>query len=133
MVLTADIELVRSAFQTGVESARQQGRAIAARLKQGPTIRSTYQATPDSGRRAQRPGGKSGALQGAGLNRRRRAGAKGERSIERAARSRISSAIASPVAGAFRMPQTLWPVATYAPSTPAIAPISGSPSAVTGR
>jgi hypothetical protein len=39
---------------------------------------------------------------------------------------RISSAIASPVAGAFRMPQALGPVAT--PATPDAAPISGSPS-----
>jgi hypothetical protein len=31
------------------------------------------------------------------------------------------------------MPQTLWPVATYAPSMPGTRPISGSPSWVTGR
>ncbi len=40
-----------------------------------------------------------------------RAGSKAERSTERAAPSIISSAIASPVAGALRIPQTLWPVA----------------------
>src|SRR4029077_9819016 len=40
-----------------------------------------------------------------------RAGSKAERSTERARPSTISSAIASPVAGALRIPQTLWPVA----------------------
>ena len=42
----------------------------------------------------------------------RREGSNGDRSTERARPSAISSAIASPVAGAFRMPQTLCPVAT---------------------
>ena len=42
----------------------------------------------------------------------RRAGSNGERSMVRAFPSRTSSATASPVAGALRMPQTLWPVAT---------------------
>jgi hypothetical protein len=41
-----------------------------------------------------------------------RIGSKGVRSVLRAAPSAISSARASPVAGALRMPQTLWPVAT---------------------
>jgi hypothetical protein len=63
----------------------------------------------------------------------RRAGLKDERSTDRVAPSRINSAIASPVAGALRIPQTLWPVATYAPGAPGTAPISGSPSCVTGR
>ena len=63
----------------------------------------------------------------------RRAGSKGERSTASVAPSRINSATASPVAGAFRIPQTLWPVATYAPRAPGTAPISGSPSCVTGR
>jgi hypothetical protein len=41
----------------------------------------------------------------------RRAGSNGDRSTTLAAPSTIRSAIASPVAGALRMPQTLWPVA----------------------
>jgi hypothetical protein len=41
-----------------------------------------------------------------------RPGANGARSTCRAPPSRISSLIASPVAGALSMPQTLWPVAT---------------------
>jgi len=48
----------------------------------------------------------------AGSSGRRRPGAKGAKSTWRALPSRISSLIASPVAGAFSMPQTLWPVAT---------------------
>ena len=54
----------------------------------------------------------AGAAQAAGSSGRRRAGSNGDRSTVRARPSAISSAIASPVAGAFRMPQTLWPVAT---------------------
>jgi hypothetical protein len=42
----------------------------------------------------------------------KRPGANGARSTRRAAPSMISSPIASPVAGALSMPQTLWPVAT---------------------
>jgi hypothetical protein len=42
----------------------------------------------------------------------KRPGANGARSTCRAAPSMISSLIASPVAGALSMPQTLWPVAT---------------------
>jgi hypothetical protein len=42
----------------------------------------------------------------------KRRGANGARSTCRAAPSMISSLIASPVAGALSMPQTLWPVAT---------------------
>jgi hypothetical protein len=53
-----------------------------------------------------------GVARSPGLRAGRRAGSKGARSIVFAAPSRISSAIASAVAGAFRMPQTLWPVAT---------------------
>ena len=60
-------------------------------------------------------------------------GSNGAKSTVRAWPSMISSAIASPVAGALSMPQTLWPVATYAPETPGTGPISGRPSAVTGR
>jgi hypothetical protein len=41
-----------------------------------------------------------------------RIGSKGVRSVLSATPSAISSARASPVAGALRMPQTLWPVAT---------------------
>ena len=47
-----------------------------------------------------------------GLSGRSRVGSKGLRSVVRATPSAISSARASPVAGALRMPQTLWPVAT---------------------
>ena len=52
------------------------------------------------------------ALSRAGSKGRSRAGSKADKSMLRAAPSTISSAIASPVAGALRMPQTLWPVAT---------------------
>ena len=62
-----------------------------------------------------------------------RAGSNAERSTALVVTSMISSATASPVAGALRIPQTPCPVARYAPATPAIAPISGSPSSVTGR
>jgi hypothetical protein len=41
-----------------------------------------------------------------------RAGSKAARSKLRAAPSKINSLTASPVAGALRIPQTLWPVAT---------------------
>src|SRR5215469_14029777 len=47
-----------------------------------------------------------------GSKRRRRIGSKGVKSLIRVTPSPISSAKASPVAGALRMPQTLWPVAT---------------------
>jgi hypothetical protein len=63
----------------------------------------------------------------------RRAGSKAERSTALVVPSRIRSATASPVAGASRIPQTLWPVAKYAPDTFGMAPISGSPSSVIGR
>jgi len=69
----------------------------------------------------------------AGSSGSKRSGANGARSTCRAAPSRISSLIASPVAGALSMPQTLWPVATKAPSTPGTAPMKGRPSSVTGR
>ena len=69
----------------------------------------------------------------AGSSGSKRPGANGARSTCRAAPSRISSLIASPVAGALSMPQTLWPVATKAPSTPGTAPMKGRPSSVTGR
>jgi hypothetical protein len=64
---------------------------------------------------------------------RNRSSANGDRSTVRAFPSTITSASASPVAGALRMPQTLWPVATKAPFTPGTGPISGRPWAVTGR
>lgn len=47
-----------------------------------------------------------------GSSARSRIGSNGARSMLRAAPSAINSARASPVAGALRMPQTLWPVAT---------------------
>jgi len=49
----------------------------------------------------------------------KRPGANSARSTRCAAPSRINSLIASPVAGALSMPQTLWPAATQAPSIPA--------------
>ena len=47
----------------------------------------------------------------AGSSARNRAGSNGDRSVLLAAPSAISSAKASPVAGALRIPHTLWPVA----------------------
>jgi hypothetical protein len=80
-------------------------------VPEGARLGST-RASARSRRRAGSSGGK-------------RLGAKGVRSTCRAAPSRISSLIASPVAGALSMPQTLWPVATKAPSTPGTAPMRG--------
>ena len=63
----------------------------------------------------------------------RRAGSNRRRSTCSVAPATISSAIASPLAGALRMPQTLCPVATKALATPSTGPSSGRPSCVTGR
>ena len=41
--------------------------------------------------------------------------------------------IIRPVAGAFRIPHTAWPVARNTPGAPGTGPISGMPSSVTGR
>jgi hypothetical protein len=62
-----------------------------------------------------------------------RSKANGVRLIVCAAPSRMSSAMASPVAGAFRMPQTLCPVATWTFADPGALPIRGRPSLMTGR
>eukprot|EP00404_Azadinium_spinosum_P013355 CAMPEP_0180518618 /NCGR_PEP_ID=MMETSP1036_2-20121128/55201_1 /TAXON_ID=632150 /ORGANISM="Azadinium spinosum, Strain 3D9" /LENGTH=95 /DNA_ID=CAMNT_0022530803 /DNA_START=32 /DNA_END=319 /DNA_ORIENTATION=- len=45
----------------------------------------------------------------------------------------MSSDIALPVAGALRMPQQVWPHATYAFGAPGICPITGKPSAELGK
>ena len=62
-----------------------------------------------------------------------RAGSNGERSTLDDTPSHSSSAIALPLAGAFSMPQQLWPVARKAPGTPGTAPSSGMASAQIGR
>src|SRR5918993_1143830 len=56
---------------------------------------------------------------------RKRAGSNADRSTVLAQPSSTNSAIASPVAGAFRMPQTLCPVATNAPARPGTLPMAG--------
>ena len=88
---------------------------------------------PEAARLVDDTRGSDGPRRRAGSSGGKRPGANGARSMRCAAPSRINSLIASPVAGALSMPQTLWPAATQAPSIPGTAPISGRPSSVTGR